>query len=93
VDGAVTLDPGREYTQWVVYRRDELPRFRAFADSRRSLLAAHRTDLDLDRALALCEEGIGHLRTAGAALQQVDARVQQLMEAADGTFTVTELGG
>jgi exodeoxyribonuclease VII small subunit len=52
-----------------------------------------RTDLDLDRALALFEEGIGHLRTAGAALQQVDARVQQLMEAADGTFTVTELGG
>ena len=52
-----------------------------------------RTDLDLDRALALFEEGIGHLRTAGAALQQVDARVQQLMEAADGTFTVSELGG
>jgi hypothetical protein len=49
VDGAVTLDPGREYTQWAVYRRDELPKFRAFADSRRSLLAAHRTELDLDR--------------------------------------------
>jgi exodeoxyribonuclease VII small subunit len=52
-----------------------------------------RTDLDLDRALALFEEGIGHLRSAGQALQQVDARVQQLVEAADGSFSVTELGG
>lgn len=52
-----------------------------------------RTDLDLDRALALFEEGIGHLRSAGLALQQVDARVQQLVEAADGSFSVTELGG
>lgn len=50
-----------------------------------------RTDLDLDRALALFEEGIGHLRTAGQALQQVDARVQQLVEAADGSFSVAEL--
>lgn len=50
-----------------------------------------RTDLDLDRALALFEEGIGHLRTAGQSLQQVDARVQQLVEAADGSFSVTEL--
>lgn len=52
-----------------------------------------RTDLDLDRALALFEEGIGHLRSAGHALQQVDARVQQLVEAADGSFSMTELGG
>ncbi len=52
-----------------------------------------RSDLDLDRALALFEEGIGHLRTAGQSLLQVDARVQQLVEAADGSFSVTELGG
>ncbi len=51
-----------------------------------------RSDLDLDRALALFEEGIGHLRTASQSLQQVDARVQQLVEAADGSFSVTELG-
>jgi exodeoxyribonuclease VII small subunit len=50
-----------------------------------------RTDLDLDRALALFEEGIGHLRTAGKSLQEVDARVQQLVEAADGSFSVAEL--
>ena len=51
-----------------------------------------RTDLDLDRALALFEEGISHLRQAGQALQTVDARVQQLVEAADGSFSVADLG-
>ena len=52
-----------------------------------------RTDLDLDRALVLFEEGIGHLRTASQSLQQVDARVQQLVEAADGSFSLNELQG
>jgi exodeoxyribonuclease VII small subunit len=51
-----------------------------------------RTDLDLEQALRLFEEGIGHLRTAGSALKTVDARVQQLVEAADGSFSVVELG-
>lgn len=49
VDGSFSFDPGREYTRWSVYRRDHLPRFRSFSESRRSLLAAHRADLDLDR--------------------------------------------
>lgn len=52
-----------------------------------------RSDLDLDQALRLFEEGIGHLRTAGESLKAVDARVQQLVEAADGSFSVVELGG
>ena len=52
-----------------------------------------RSDLDLDRALALFEEGIGHLRTAAVSLKQVDTRVQQLVEAADGSFSLNELGG
>lgn len=51
-----------------------------------------RSDLDLDRALALFEEGIGHLRTAGSALQVVDARVKQLVEAADGSFSTSDFG-
>lgn len=51
-----------------------------------------RNDLDLDGALRLFEEGIGHLRSAGAALKTVDARVQQLVEAADGSFSVQEFG-
>ncbi len=51
-----------------------------------------RSDVDLERALMLFEEGIAHLRSASAALQLVDARVQQLVEAADGSFSVSELG-
>jgi exodeoxyribonuclease VII small subunit len=52
-----------------------------------------RNDVDLEQALRLFEDGITHLRSAGAALQTVDARVQQLVEAADGSFSVVELGG
>ncbi|AMW05028.1 exodeoxyribonuclease VII small subunit [Gemmatimonas phototrophica] len=51
-----------------------------------------RNDLDLEQALKLFEEGIAHLRTAGASLKTVDARVQQLVEAVDGSFSVVELG-
>lgn len=51
-----------------------------------------RNDLTLDQALRLFEEGITHLRTAGESLRTVDARVQQLVEAADGSFSVVELG-
>jgi exodeoxyribonuclease VII small subunit len=50
-----------------------------------------RGDVALDHALTLFEEGIGHLRTAGTALQQVDARVQQLVEAADGSLRLEPL--
>jgi exodeoxyribonuclease VII small subunit len=45
------------------------------------------------KALRLFEDGIVHLRSAGAALKTVDARVQQLVEAADGSFSVVDLGG
>ncbi len=52
-----------------------------------------RDELDLDGALALFEEGITHLRVASAALTKAEARVQQLVEAADGTFSLAEFGG
>lgn len=55
--------------------------------------ALERNDVDLEQALRLFEEGITHLRSAGEALKMVDARVQQLVEAADGSFSVVELGG
>ncbi|MEP6764697.1 MAG: exodeoxyribonuclease VII small subunit [Gemmatimonadaceae bacterium] len=51
-----------------------------------------RDDLDLDKALALFEEGIAHLRGATASLTQAEARVQQLVEASDGAFTLVEFG-
>lgn len=50
-----------------------------------------RNDTDLEQALKLFEEGIGHLRTAGDALKSVDARVQLLVEAADGSFALSDL--
>ena len=52
-----------------------------------------RNDVDLEQALRLFEDGISHLRSAGENLTTVDARVQQLVEAADGSFSVVELGG
>ena len=51
-----------------------------------------RGDIDLDRALLLFEQGIVHLRNAGGALQRVEARVQQLVEAADGSVSLVDLG-
>jgi exodeoxyribonuclease VII small subunit len=51
------------------------------------------TELPLEEALRLFEEGIGHLRTAGVALSRAEARVQQLVEAANGALAVVELGG
>ncbi|MCO4101652.1 exodeoxyribonuclease VII small subunit [Gemmatimonas sp.] len=51
-----------------------------------------RSDLDLEQSLKLFEEGISHLRAAGSSLKAVDARVQQLVEAADGSFSVVDLG-
>jgi exodeoxyribonuclease VII small subunit len=50
-----------------------------------------RTDVDLDRALTLFEEGIGHLRGAGQSLQAVEKRVQLLVEAADGSLSLAPM--
>jgi exodeoxyribonuclease VII small subunit len=47
--------------------------------------------IDLERALALFEEGVSCLRAATDELSKVEARVQRLVERADGTFEVTDL--
>ena len=47
--------------------------------------------IDLERALALFEEGVACLRTATEELGRVEARVQRLVEKADGTFEITDL--
>ena len=49
-------------------------------------------DLQLDRALALFEEGVERLRAATGELARAEARVQQLVETADGELTLAELG-
>lgn len=47
-------------------------------------------DIELERALALFEEGIGCLRAASEDLGKVEARVRRLVERADGTFDVSD---
>ena len=44
----------------------------------------------LSEALELFEEGISHLRGAADELARAEARVQQLVERADGGFDVVE---
>ena len=53
--------------------------------------ALESEQMDLERALALFEEGVACLRTATEELSRVEARVQRLVERADGTFEVTDL--
>ena len=48
-------------------------------------------DLDLDRALALFEEGVARLRDARARLGDAEVRLTQLREAADGTVSASDL--
>jgi exodeoxyribonuclease VII small subunit len=47
--------------------------------------------IDLERALALFEEGVTCLRAATEELGKVEARVQRLVERTDGTFEITDL--
>jgi exodeoxyribonuclease VII small subunit len=47
--------------------------------------------IELERALALFEEGVSCLRAATEELGKVEARVQRLVERADGSFEVTDL--
>jgi exodeoxyribonuclease VII small subunit len=48
--------------------------------------------LPLDEALKLFEEGVARLRAAAAALDVAEARVQQLVEQADGTLILKDVG-
>ena len=50
-------------------------------------------ELDLDRALALFEEGVERLRAASQELARADAEVKLLVERADGTFDLPDLRG
>ncbi|HET7459285.1 MAG TPA: exodeoxyribonuclease VII small subunit [Gemmatimonadaceae bacterium] len=50
-------------------------------------------ELDLDRALALFEEGVEQLRAASQELSRADAQVKLLVERADGGFDLRELRG
>ena len=47
-------------------------------------------DIELDRALALFEEGVKNLRAATEELSKADAKLQKLVERADGSFDVAD---
>ncbi len=48
--------------------------------------------LPLDDALRLFEQGLAELRSATAELSRAEAQVRQLVEQADGTLSMEELG-
>jgi exodeoxyribonuclease VII small subunit len=52
-----------------------------------------RSDLPLDRALELFEEGVTCVRSASEGLADAEGRVQRLLEQNDGTFRLDPLGG
>ena len=47
-------------------------------------------EIELERALALFEEGVKNLRAATEELGKVEARVQRLVERADGSLEVID---
>lgn len=47
-----------------------------------------RDDLELEEALALFEEGIGHVREASTILERTQLRVEKLVVELDGSVTV-----
>jgi len=55
--------------------------------------ALEANDLDLDKALALFEEGVERLRAARERLSGAELRLKQLREAADGSVRVDDLAG
>lgn len=46
--------------------------------------------IDLDGALRLFEEGVERLRDASASLASAETRVRELVERAEGTFTLQD---
>ena len=50
------------------------------------LAKLEREDLDLDDALALFEEGIGHLRESEKLVRTAELRIERLLEQPGGTL-------
>lgn len=49
-----------------------------------------RNDVDLDRALALFEQGVRDLRDARQLLEAAELKVRKVVEEADGTLGLTD---
>ena len=50
-------------------------------------------DVELERALALFEEGVERLRGAARALEQAEGQVRLLVERGDGSFELADANG
>ncbi len=68
--------------------------FEAALSRLEQIVAELETDqLELARALALFQEGVECMRRATGELAEAEAQVQRLVERADGSFELTDLGG
>ena len=50
-----------------------------------------RDNVDLDRALALFEEGVRHVKQAKEQLSEAEGRVQRVLEDARGVLSLSDL--
>lgn len=50
------------------------------------VVALERDDLDLERALALFEEGVAHMRSAQKIISETELRVQRLLSDRAGPY-------
>lgn len=65
----------------------ERPSFRQVLERLEAVVRElERNDVDLDRALALFEEGVRELREARALLEEAELRVRTVVEKADGSL-------
>lgn len=65
--------------------REELERLEAI------VRALEDTDLDLDQAIALFEEGVGRLKTARKMLEATDLTVKKVIRGARGSIRTDDL--
>lgn len=63
----------------------------AISELEKVVEALDREEPDLDRALELFENGVGHLRTASRILEETRGRVQELIRDASGELETVGL--
>ena len=70
---------------------EELDFEATMAELERIVGALDREELDLDEALRLFEDGVGHVRRANRLLEDVRGRIEELIEASSGEVRPVEL--
>jgi exodeoxyribonuclease VII small subunit len=63
------------------------------AELERIVVALDREELDLDEALRLFEDGVGHVRRANRLLEDVRGRIEELIGASSEEVRTVELAG